>query len=106
MTYMPTNDFSGDTVFVRDFPNGKKWLPGTVTQSKGPLSFVIELDDSHVIRCHIDHIRVRPPSTAVPISTRPSHDDWPDDTILYNSAPSNSGLRRSSHTRKPPDRFH
>ena len=100
----------GDTVFVCDFPNGKKWLPATVTQSKGPLSFLIELDDGRVIRCHIDHIRVRPPSTAVPISPHPSHDDWPDDTIPHNSenppAPSHSGLRRSSSTRKPPDRFH
>ena len=94
----------GDTVFVHDFPNGKKWLPGTVTKSKGPLSFLIELDDGRVIRCHIDHIRVRPPSTAVPILPHPSHDDWLDDTIPHNSenppAPSHSGLRRSSHTRK------
>lgn len=28
----------GDTVFVRDFPSGKNWLPGTLTQSKGPLA--------------------------------------------------------------------
>ena len=33
--------FIGDTVFVRNFPTGNKWLPGTVTQNKGPLSFLI-----------------------------------------------------------------
>ena len=31
----------GDTVFIRDFPAGKNWLPGTVTQIKGSLSFLI-----------------------------------------------------------------
>ena len=46
----------GDTVFVRDFPTGNKWLPGTVTQSKGPLSFLIKLADGRVFRRHIDHI--------------------------------------------------
>ena len=58
---------------------------------------LIELDDGCVIHCHIDHIRVHPPSTTVPISTHPSHDDWPDDTIPHNSenpsAPSHSELR-------------
>ena len=61
----------GDTVFVRDFPTGNKWLPGTVTQRKGPLSFLIKLADGRVFRHHIDHIRERPPSANIPISTHP-----------------------------------
>ena len=40
----------GDTVFIRDFPVGKNWLPGTVTQSKGPLLFLIKPVDGRVIR--------------------------------------------------------
>ena len=47
----------GDTqVLFRGFPNGKKWLPGIATQSKGPLSFLIELDDGRVICHHIERI--------------------------------------------------
>ena len=38
----------GDTVFVHDFPTGNKWLPGTVIQSKGPLSFLIKLADGRL----------------------------------------------------------
>ena len=103
----------GDTAFVHDFPTGNKWLPGTVTQSKSPLLFLIKLADGHVFRCHTDHIRERPLSANILILTHPSHDNWPEDIIPHISNPSehppavsHSGLRRSSHTRKPPDRYH
>ena len=104
----------GSIVFVRDFPTGNKWLPGTVTQSKGPLSFLIKLDDGHVIRHHIDHIQACPPSAIIQfqlilhvtvgqmIATFP-HNSNP---LEHPPAPSHSGLRQSSCTRKPPDHFH
>ena len=99
----------GDTVFIRDFPAGKNWLPGTVTQTKGPLSFLIKLVDGRVIRRHIDHIRERSPLATAPLPIHPSRDDWPDDTIPYTPNPPNQShdaLRRSSRNRKPPDRLH
>ena len=100
----------GDTVFVRDFPAGKNWLPGTVTQSKGPLSFLIKLVDGRVIRRHIDHIRERSPLATAPLPIHPSRDDdWPDDIISHTPNPPNQShdaLRRSSRHRKPPDRLH
>ena len=43
------NHSVGDTVFVCDFPTGKKWLPGTVTQVSCPLSFLVTFDDRS---CH------------------------------------------------------
>ena len=49
----------GDTVFVRDFPSGKKWLTGSVTEVKGPLSYNVTLSDGRVVRQHIDHIYIR-----------------------------------------------
>ena len=58
-----------------------------VTQSRGPLSFLIELDDGRVIRRHIDHIRERSPSATIPI--QPPCDDWSDDTIPHSSNPPN-----------------
>ena len=32
-------------VFVKNFCNGQRWIPGTITQSSGPKSFMIELSD-------------------------------------------------------------
>ena len=51
---------------MRDFPTGKKWLPGTVTQVRGPLLFLVTLDDGRVLRRHINHIRELSPSATIP----------------------------------------
>ena len=109
--HAPKHHFTiGDTVFVRDFPSGKNWLPDTLAQSKGPLSFLIKLDDGRVIRRHIDHIRER--SATVSLSYPTSCDDWADEHFPSNSntspeltKQSNTEPRRSSRIRKPPDRF-
>ena len=99
----------GDTVFVHDFLTGKKWLPGTVTQVRGPPSFLVTLDDGRVMRRHIDHIRQHSSSATSP---RSSCDEWPVDTIPHHTTSSitppvssHTTLRRSSHIRKPPDSF-
>ena len=46
-------------MFVKDFPSGKQWLTGSVTEVKGPLSYHVTLSDGRVVRRHVDHIRVR-----------------------------------------------
>ncbi|CAC5377802.1 unnamed protein product [Mytilus coruscus] len=51
----------GQGVFARNFAIGSKikCIQGEVIKQSGPLSFHIKLPDGHVIRRHIDHIRVR-----------------------------------------------
>ncbi len=49
----------GDSVYVRDLPSGKNWLKGTISTQRGPISFVIELEDGRLVRRHIDHVRQR-----------------------------------------------
>ena len=84
----------GDTVFVRDFPSGKNWLPGTLTQSKGPLSFLIKLDDGRVIRHHIEHIRERLAMVSSPYPT--SCDDW--DEYFPSNSNTSPELTKQSNT--------
>lgn len=48
-----------DPVFVKDFPSGKKWLTGTVSEVKGPLTYLVTLSDGRIVRRHVDHIRSR-----------------------------------------------
>ena len=69
----------GDLVFVKDFPQGKKWLTGTVSAVKGPLSYHITLTDGRIVRRHVDHVRIRT-STAV--------DDNPEDDVMDFPTPS------------------
>ena len=65
----------GDNVFIRNFSSGPKWLPGSILEERGPCSFIIELEDGHNVRWHIDHIRIR----TVTVTTSPdvAFDDLP-----------------------------
>ena len=49
-----------DQVYVQDFTTRKpKWIPGTVVQVTGPLSYRINLQDGTIVRRHVDHVRKR-----------------------------------------------
>ena len=49
----------GDTVFVRNYHPGDKWLPGVIQKKTGPVSFVVKLTDGRVRRCHQDQVHRR-----------------------------------------------
>ena len=98
----------GDTVYVRNFASGPKWLPGVVTATRGPLSYHVTLQDNRVIRRHVDHIRERtdsstiePPDVWLPEPTDPT----PTVTETPHGASSPAIVRRSSRVRTAPDRF-
>ena len=96
----------GDQVFVKEFPSGKDWLDGTITEVKGPLTYNITLSDGRVVRRHVDHIRSRTSQTSdLPVT---SDTEIPSPNIRTDSEtnpqPSeDSQLRRSIRERAPPD---
>ena len=120
--------YAGDLVFVKDFPSGKTWLSGSVSEVRGPLSYVTLLH-GRVVR-HVDHIRscsslsTSPPmgesdveiptvltSTAVDGQSTETEltppETTPTDTRVTvrdvaQPAPSQP-LRRSTRARPPPD---
>lgn len=47
-----------DNVFVRNYNNKQKWIPGIVTQQTGPLSYRINTPSLGTVRRHQDQIRV------------------------------------------------
>lgn len=49
----------GDHVFVRNYHQGDKWLPGVLLKKTGPISFTAKLADGRYRRCHQDQIRQR-----------------------------------------------
>ena len=49
----------GEKVFLRNFGQGERWLPGHIKAQTGPLSFEIQLHDGHTCNRHMDHIRKR-----------------------------------------------
>ena len=46
-----------DNVYVKDFPNTKKWIPGKVSKIRGSLSYLVELMDGRVVRHDVDTLR-------------------------------------------------
>ena len=49
----------GEEVFLRNFGQGERWLPGHIRAQTGPLSFEIQLHDGRTCIRHMDHIRKR-----------------------------------------------
>ena len=104
-----------DPVFAKNFGNpGIAWIPGIISEVKGPLTFHIELNDGCIIRRHIDHIRSRTSSSKdktvpniedddIPWHPRPS---WNEDTTPTVSPSTQAPpLRRSSWIKQPPDHY-
>ena len=49
----------GQSVLVRNFAAGERWIPGHIIEHVGPVSFMIELEDGRMFKQHQDHIRNR-----------------------------------------------
>lgn len=50
---------TGDKVYVKNFAQGKRWLPGTVRKTEGTVILEIQLNSGSVLRRHKDHVRLR-----------------------------------------------
>ena len=48
----------GDNVIIHA-RNSQTWLPATITAITGPLSYVVQLDDSRTQRCRMNQLRAR-----------------------------------------------
>jgi transcription initiation factor TFIID subunit TAF12 len=118
----------GDPVYVRNMAQGATWLPGTIVEVRGPVSYTVSLEDGRLVRRHVDHLRSRELSDANPSNT--TVPNW-DNTLPASpsaeaeSSPTPAGgadnsqrgdttsgsglsqtpLRRSSRTHRPPDRY-
>ena len=59
----------GDQVFVCNYGQGPLWIPEVISEVKGPVSYVVTLEDGRVMRHHVDLLRSRwthPPEQFVP----------------------------------------
>ena len=49
----------GDLVYIYNFSYGERWIPGTILEKTGPVSYKIQLLDGRITRRHQDHVRLR-----------------------------------------------
>ena len=62
----------GTLVYVRNFNGSPKWLPGVIVKRTGPVSYLVQLENTQV-HCHQDHIRIRTIVTVTSDSQLTSH---------------------------------
>ena len=70
-----------DPVFVRNYHQGDKWLPGVISEKTGPVSFKVTMTTGQDRRCHQDQIRKRSPDVEVPNPEAPHVFDSPTPTV-------------------------
>ena len=90
----------GDTVFVKNFQSGDKWLPGVISKRTGPVSFVVQLSDGRERRCHQDQLQKRtvevtvdsPVETETPVPRTSATDQHSSSETEVSSAVPNSNV--------------
>ena len=115
----------GEKVYVKDLPEGKTWLPGTISKKDGKVTYHILLDDGRIVRRHIDHVRKQ---ICEPTTETDSHMDSDNDVFFDMPSPadecnervadqndstsvdsasesSTTEVRRSNRIRRPPMRY-
>ena len=94
----------GDTVYAENFTRSSpKWLRATVVKVTGPLSYHVKLDSEHIVRRHVDSLRVRHENKSDNID--PLYlPDTPTSPVCQ-SVPPNPTPRRSSRPRRPVERY-
>ena len=65
----PCNIGIDDTVVVRNYRKGDKWIPGTVTEQTGPVSFKVQTQDHSIVRKHADQLRTSACGFDFPLAT-------------------------------------
>ena len=50
-------------MYVKNNGAGSIWLRGTLIETAGPVSFLVQLEDGREWRCHQDHLRHAEPIT-------------------------------------------
>ena len=64
----------GTSVMVKDFRHSQQWIPGTIVQNLGPLTYQVDVGDGQLLKRHIDHLAQRQVPTAKTTTTSDSTD--------------------------------
>ncbi|KAM7314188.1 uncharacterized protein ISCGN_003973 [Ixodes scapularis] len=86
----------GQPVWIRQFPNERKWMPGSIARRAGPRSWMVDTERGQVRR-HLNHIRHRAPNSSC-WETQPPPPVW--DMCLHDRQGTHSGANGPEQTTK------
>ena len=118
----------GQGVLAKNFRSGTKWVPGTITQRLGPVTYLVKVKNDVTWKRHVDQLRSRSEqsnessseesesgTTVAYPNTAPDPDGTPipdnrstgnDNLVSLSVLPSSSGTRYPQReNRRPPDRL-
>lgn len=102
-------------MFVRNFGDGVKWIPGTVELCQGPVTYKVKLQDGRIVHHHITQIRKH--SVKIPVTPENSAADLdlpqlpstnastPETNSESDRSSQTQTLRRLTRTQHPPNRY-
>ena len=103
----------GTKIFLQNFGSGPSWLAGKVLQRRGPLLYLVRLEDGWYFRRHVDHLRIRTSPSGYRSTTGVDTSlPWPDvapypelNSDSSHPQPAVPPLRRSCRQSRPPERY-
>ena len=104
-----TVDFPVESpVLFRNYAMGPKWLPATVAEKTGPISYKCTTAEGNTVRRHQDqlHPRTDSPNLTEPVIPEPPISASPElpEQVKPPDSPAAS-LRRTTRVRKPVERY-
>ena len=75
----------GQSVWARNYRDGPDWVPATIVDQLGPLSYLVRLQQGELWRRHIDHLRSGADQSLPPVSTEPASSTQTDDFLPYST---------------------
>ena len=102
----------GNNVYAKNFQAGDKWFPGKIVKVLDPRSYKIKISSGASVRRQVDHIKSRAAEQELEDLLVPELEEAAYAYLPGNSEPELEAvatqpvaIRRSSHIRRPPDRF-
>ena len=65
----------GQSVMVKNFRTGPTWIPGTIVQQLGPLTYMIEVSAGKFWKRHVDHVKDYPSKGLSSVLESPESDN-------------------------------
>ena len=56
----------GQTVMAKNMRAGPSWVPGTIVQQLGPVTYLVDVSDGRVWKRHVDHLKDRVAESLTP----------------------------------------
>ena len=103
----------GDRLYARNYRGTPQWIPVTVVEITGPVSYLVETTTGLCICRHVDQLRFRSVAGITePVPDSLNDADWDDWPLPYTTPatpspaqPPSPPIQRSSRLRRPVDRF-